>query len=300
MEELGGEPRREDVTATAGGVEGVPDTEGVVGPEGPGVVQVGVAEQPAPLMEPEFVSGSVAPPPEPYRPASRRKLALLTAAAVVLGLLAGAGAGYKVQQDRKPTSLPRLIGPPPTQPAAPGPVPPTPNKKDDADAVFEANLLDVLLPTPKGAKQEYRRYISQAEIADDYSDGADGFSELSEDGFRRSVSVAWETGKGHDRRTEVRLTQFRDDVDTNTTRYVEESEFADGAHQSYGTSIPGTLSGEVLPSALPYTDPGYEDYYVGVGFARVGNIFVEVYVSDVHAVSDTDLMSVITKQLERM
>ena len=74
MEEWSGESRREEEADPAGG-----------------------AEDAAPLMEPEFVSGSVPPPPEPYRPMARRRLALLTAAAVVLGVLAGAGAGYRIQ-----------------------------------------------------------------------------------------------------------------------------------------------------------------------------------------------------------
>lgn len=285
MDEVSGEPRREDGTDGAGGA---PDAEGGVAAEGS-----------VPVMEPEFVSGSVAPAPAPYRPMARRRLALLTAAAVVLGVLAGAGAGYKVQQDRKPTPLPRLVGAAPTQPAAPGPVPPTPKKADDANAVYEGNLLKLLLPTPKGAKQEYRRWVSQAERADVYDDAAGAFTELSKDGFRRSAAARWASGKKGSIKTEVQLTQFRDEVETDTTTYANYFEYADESHQGYSTPIDGTLSGEVMPSAVPYTDEGF-DVYVGMGYARVGNIFVEVYVTDLHPVSRAQLTSVVKKQLERL
>ncbi|WP_333769106.1 hypothetical protein [Streptomyces sp. IBSBF 2435] len=252
-----------------------------------------------PLFEPELVSASVAPPPEPYRPMARRRLAPVVAAAAVLGILAGAGAGYQVQRGRTPTPLPPLVAAAPVQPVGAAPDRPAPKVADDRDAVYDGNLLKLLLPTPKGAKQTARGWRTQADLADDYVSSEDVFTELGDKGFRRAAEARWSVGKAEFTDTAVTLTQFRDDEDLDTADVLREREYSDGAHQSYGTPVPGTLDGEVRPSAQPY-DEGDVKVYVGQGMARVGNILVEVYVSGVRPVSRNAVMSVITKQLERM
>lgn len=272
MEELGGDVRRDDPAASAAGL----------------------------CLEPEFVSGSVPPPPEPYRPMRRRTLTLVLAAAAVLGVLAGAGAGYKVQHDREPTPLPPLVAAAPTQPPGAGPDLPAPRAADDRNAVYEADLLTLLLPTPKGARQRDRDRLSLADLADRFDEPEDEFSELAQNGFRRAAGAHWDTGpKGDSVYTEVTLTQFRDEKTSYTAEVLSDSAYPDGVHQSYGTPIPGTMDGTVMPSALPY-DEGSLKVYVGQAFARVGDIFVEVYVSGLHPVSRKAVQSVITKQLERL
>jgi hypothetical protein len=278
MEEWSGEPRREEEPDPAGGAQDAP-----------------------PLMEPEFVSGSVPPPPEPYRPMARRRLALLTAAAVVLGVLAGAGGGYLIQQDRKPTPLPKLIGPPPTQPAAPGPVPSSARPADDRNAVYQADLLKLLLPTPKGAKERERDWKTLSDLAEGYNDPAYMYGELGGRGFRRAVMAAWETGSHRGLvTTENSLTQFRDDDRAYTSEWMRHLEYADGPHQTYGDPVSGHPDSLVMPSSFPYEEGDGLEVYVGEAFARVGNIGVEVYVSALHPVTAKALTSVITKQLERL
>lgn len=278
MEDWSGEPRREDR------------------PE-PG----GAPPAAAQLMEPELVSGSPPPAPEPYRPMSRRRLALLTAAAVVLGVLAGGAAGYKVQQDRKPTPLPKLVGPPPTQPAAPGPVPSSAKPADDRNAVYEADLLSLLLPAPKGAASKERGWKSLSDLAGEYTDPVFMYDQLGDSGFRRSVVARWETGKGHEFvTTEIALTQFRDDARQYTPQWLHGNEVADGGHQTYGEPLPGHADSIVMPSSLPYEEAGGLHVYVGEAFARIGNIGVQVYVTGMHPVTAKTLTSVITKQLERL
>lgn len=255
---------------------------------------------PAPLFEPEFVGSSVPPPPEPYRPMARGRLTLVVAAAVVLGVLAGAGAGYQVQRGRKPTALPPLVAAVPAQPRGTAPARPAPKVADDRNAVYEADLLKLILPTPKGAKQRERGWLTQADVADDSEDPASAFADLGEHGFRRAATARWSVGRSSVTDTAISLTQYRDDTTPYTSEVLRGSEYSDGPHQSYGTPIPGTLDGEVMPSGLPYDEGKGLKVYVGEGFARVGSIFVEVYVSAVHPVSRNAVMSVITKQLERM
>ncbi|MFG1810967.1 hypothetical protein [Streptomyces sp. NPDC049040] len=256
--------------------------------------------EPAPMFEPELVSSSVAPPPEPYRPMARGRLTLIVAAAAVLGVLAGAAAGYQVQRGRTPTALPPLVGAAPAQPAGAAPARPAPKVADDRDAIYEGNLLKLLLPTPKGAEEQERGWLTQADEADNYDDAATVFTDLGEHGYRRGVSARWSVGKAKFTDTSITLTQYRDDVTPYTSEVLRGSEYADGAHQSYGTPVPDSVDGEVRPSAEPYDEGDGLKVYVGSGKARVGNIFVEVFVSGVRPVSRNAVLSVITKQLERM
>lgn len=278
MEEWSGEPRREEEPDPAGGAQDAP-----------------------PLMEPEFVSGSVPPPPAPYRPMARRRLALLTAAAVVLGVLAGAGLGYKIQQDRAPTPLPKLIGPPPTQPAAPGPVPSSARPAHDRNAVYEADLLKLLMPTPKGAKETERDRLELADLAEFYNEPSYMYKELSKNGFRRAAVADWETGRPGNRvTTEVSLTQFRDEERAYTSAWIRNLEDPGDVHRTYGDALPGHRDSVVMPSAVPYDEGDGIRIYVGEAFARVGNIGVQVYVTSRHPVTAKMLTPVITKQLERL
>lgn len=297
MEEQSGDVRREGGTAG----EQAPDAAGEQPPYTPDTAgEQSPSSEPAAYFAPEFVSGSVPPAPEPYRPMRRRTLTLVVAAAAVLGVLAGAGAGYKVQHDRPPTPLPPLIAAAPTQPPGAGPDLPAPKLADDRNAVYEGNLLTLLLPTPKGAKQRDRGWLSVADMADLFDEPDHEFSELMENGFRRAVSAHWDSGPKNDSvYTEVTLTQFRDETTSYTAEVLSGTDYPDGVHQSYGTPIPGTMDGTVMPSGLPYEE-GSLKVYVGQAFARVGDIFVEVYVSGLHPVSRKAVQSVITNQLERL
>ncbi|WP_327289543.1 hypothetical protein [Streptomyces sp. NBC_01198] len=255
---------------------------------------------PFPLLEPELVSSSVPPPPEPYRPMARGRLTLVLAAAAVLGVLAGAGAGYQVQRGRTPTPLPPLVAAAPAQPKGAAPAGPAPKVADDRSAVYDGDLLKLILPTPKGAEQRERVWLTQAEVAEKWGDPAAEFTELGQSGFRRAAVARWSVGKADVTDTEIGLTQFRDEESPYTSDMLRENEAGDGDHQDYATPVPGTLDGEVMPSSEPYEEAHGLKVYVGIGLARVGNIYVEVYVSAVHPVSRNAVMSVITKQLERM
>ncbi|SHN13965.1 hypothetical protein [Actinacidiphila paucisporea] len=255
---------------------------------------------PALLLEPELVSSSVPPPPEPYRPMARRRLTLVVAAAAVLGVLAGAGAGYQVQRGRTPTPLPPLVAAAPSQPRGTAPPQPPPKVADDRDAVYEADLLKLILPTPKGAKQVDRGWLSQADVADNWGDPASEYGELGQNGFRRAAEAHWTVGSSTFTDTDVTLIQFRDDQSPYTSQMLRENEGGDGDHQDYATPVPGTDDGQVLPSADPYDEGHGLKVYVGTGQARVGSLYLQVFVSSVHPVSRKAVLSVITKQLERL
>lgn len=257
---------------------------------------------PFPLLEPELVSASAsaAPPPRPYRPMARGRLTLVVAAAVVLGVLAGAGAGYQVQRGRKPTPLPPLVAAAPAQPKGAAPAQPSPKVADDRNAVYEADLLKLILPMPKGAKKEERRWLQQADVADRFGDPASEYGELGQNGFRRAAVGSWSVGKSDFIDTEITLMQFRDDRTLYTSEMLSDNLGGDGGHQDFPVPVPGTMDGEVTASAEPYDEGEGLKVYVGSGRARMGDIYVDVFVSSVHPVSSKAVMSVITKQLERL
>lgn len=117
------EPEREPVPEPA--VEPVPTA--VSAPAEPGAEAV-PADAPTPALVPDADAAAVpvpadAPPLPSYKPRRRGRTTLLIASAAVLGVLAGGGLGYRVQQNREPTPLPPLIGPMLAQPKGVGPEP---------------------------------------------------------------------------------------------------------------------------------------------------------------------------------
>lgn len=279
MEEWGGDVRRDDDEGAAGSAGG----------------------EAAPYFAPELTGATAPPVPaeRPYRPWARRKLTLAVTAALVVGVLAGGGAGYAVQSGRPATPLPPLVGAAPTRPAGPGPTQPAPQAADDRNAVYEGNLLKLLVAAPGGAKHSERGWLTQSELADELVN-YNAFEELNERGFRRAVEATWDSGHDDEVTTDVLLTQYRDDTSVYTEQALRDAVSSmDFDHQHSGISLPGTVDGVVMPSTLPYKEHDLE-VYVGQACARVGNILVEVYISSLDPVSEKALQSVITKQLERL
>ncbi|MFI0723964.1 hypothetical protein [Streptomyces sp. NPDC021224] len=291
MEEAGGDVRRDDGEAVG---DPAPHLTPEPAPE--------PTSEPAPESTPEPTEAPVAAPAaaeRPYRPMARRKLTLVLAAALVLGVLAGGGAGYAVQSGRPATPLPPLVAAGPTQPAGPGPTAPAPQAADDRDAVYEGNLLKLLVPVPAGAKNGERGWLTQSELADQLGTYR-AFENLNERGFRRAVEATWDTGHDEAVNTDVTLTQYRDDTSIYTEQALRDAAGStDHGHQQHGVPLPGTVDGTVMASAEPYDEDDIR-VYVGQAFARVGNIFVEVYISSLDPVHEKDLRTVITEQLERL
>lgn len=258
--------------------------------------------QPAQPAEPEAVEGPGAlPAAEPAdRPRRRGRTTLLIAAAAVLGVLAGGGLGYRIQDQRDPTPLPPLTGAAPVQPKGAGAVPAALPAAQDRDAVYNGDLLKLLMPTPKGKKQKEHGWIDLAGYAELFEDPAGAFTDFAKNDFRRAVGVEWQNGAYSV--TDVRLVQFRDEAAPYTPeRQSDEANYADrNPELGESVQIPGTMDGKVWPSARPYRESGYEPEYYAVGLARVGSIYVEVSVSSPSPVRAAAVMSVIKKQLERL
>jgi len=243
------------------------------------------------------------PAPERVRMSRRRRTTLLVAVAAVLGVLAGVGTGFGIQYDREPTPLPPLAETMPVQPKGAGPdVPALPASQDRA-AVFDGNLLDLLVPIPKGGEDSERIWVSLSEYADGFDEPAGAFQEFVDNEFRRSVRADWSTSNGT--YVEVQMTQFRDeDVSYSSGLFGSWMSSIDSIDNKeiYGdfATIPGTTYGFTWPSSGPLVEDGYEPEYDGRGLAQVGNILIELWVDSPDPVTNSAVQTVMNEQLERL
>jgi hypothetical protein len=186
------------------------------------------------------------------------------------------------------------------QPKGAGPAVPALPASQDRAAIYDGDLLKLVVPIPKGGKDSSREYTSLVDYADEYTNPAEAFPDFANEGFQRGVHAYW-TG-AHDVFYEVELTQFRDQEAASAP-----SEFAQWSSgitydPEHGSSvpIPGAENGYVWPSAKAHTKAGYLPEYQGRGLAEVGNILVDVFVESTHKVKSSTVKSLIDQQLERL
>lgn len=233
-------------------------------------------------------------------PRRRPRTALILAGAAVLGVLAGGGVGYRIQQQRTPTPLPPLTGPVLEQPKGVGPAAPVLPAAQDRQAVYDGDLLALMLPAPKGSTDAHREWQTLGEYADRFDNQQDAFRTFASNDFRRSVNGWWTTGGSTF--VSVDLVQYRDNAAAFAPEQVTEEFSSNEYNPQYGDSvqIDGTMDGHVWGSAEPERKSGYEPVYHGRGVARVGSIQIDVFVDALTPVRASTVMSVITKQLERL
>jgi hypothetical protein len=280
------------------------------------------AAEPDPVREPVPDAAAVADSPPDAEPAAdaaagsedepvlpvegkavrrrRGRTAVLIAVAAVLGVLGGVGAGYGIQYQREATPLPPLVGAMPVQPKGAAPDAPALPASQDRAAVFDGNLLDRLMPIPKGAKDSEREWVTLPDYAEYFDDPAGAFNMLAGDDFRRSVIADWTAAD--DTYYEIHMIQFRDDADALTSQVFSQWAPDSSWDPQYGQSvqIPDATNGYAYPSGKAVTKDGYEPYYEGYAIAQVGNILVDVYVEQSHPVAVKTVLSAINKQLERL
>ncbi|MGW3246926.1 hypothetical protein [Streptomyces sp. NPDC001070] len=246
----------------------------------------------------------------PVRPPRRRgRTTLLIAAAAVLGVLAGAGAGYKIQYDRPETPLPPLAQPKLVQPKGAAPAAKPLTAAEDTLVRSEGDLRKLLLKKPKGAKDLDGSYgnehwLSLYEYADSYTEPDSMFTDLNTNDFRRAAISIWRTGGyATTTTTEVHLVQFRDEANTYTAEmldgqqgYMHEKKFAGNK----GTAIPGTFDGRAWVYSKPYTKPGYLPLYTARALARKGTVMMDIWVHSDRPIKKSTVVSLAERQWERL
>ncbi|MQY13132.1 hypothetical protein SRB5_32730 [Streptomyces sp. RB5] len=260
-----------------------------------------------PPQHPSY-GGIPVPPPAPAPPRRRGRIALLLAAAALLGTVAGVTYGYRVQADEPPTALPPLSQPGLAYPKAlaagkePDPLP----AAQDHRTKTTGDLRKLLVSAPKGTKKPdflpgEGGWVTAYEFAEDFQEPDYMFKNLVESGYRRTAVTAWSRGQGH--AVIVELIQFHDQLTAGAAQYLEEQTAYlpdDDYAGNDGTAIPGSSDGLLFVFDSPDTEPGYLPLWEGRALARRGDIVMDIHFINTSKVSEKDALDLARKQLERL
>ncbi|MEU6228706.1 hypothetical protein [Streptomyces sp. NPDC047042] len=237
-------------------------------------------------------------------PARQRggRTTLLIASAAVLGLLAGACAGYLVQADREPTALPPISQDVLAQAEGEGPEPLS--AAQDRRVRTGGDLRKLLLRKPAGAKESDRLegtdgWLDIAAYSDDFTEAGEKFIDLVNKEFRRAAVVGWEIGGSH--RVEIRLVQFRqEDSKAAAESSSSHQDWAESGTSVDSWAIPGTGDGMAYVHTRPYTEPGYVTQYAAEAHARRGDVAMEIWVHDTKPIAGKTILDLAERQMERL
>jgi hypothetical protein len=220
----------------------------------PHVTEPTVAVAPEPVSEPP-------PPVVPATTTTRRVFTgPLLAWAVLIGVVAGVAAGYRVQQGRPEVPPPPLVAAAPNYPVAePGVKIPELPAAEDTQARRQGDLRELLLPRPDGAKDwenppTLTGWTSLEDLATGLTSG-DGeyFRRLSEDGFRRAAERTWTDG---DLDVDILIIQFLPGK-AAAFEWHQEDVGRDDMSSKTVEPIPGTGTGRVTAWKTPQADSAY-------------------------------------------
>ena len=225
---------------------------------------------------------------------------MLIAGAAVLGVVAGACAGYVIQADREPTPPPPLSQPVLAQAKGEGPEPLS--AAQDRRVKTEGDLRKLLLRKPAGAREADWTgdgWLDIAEYAGNFTDPAEKFSDLVGDEFRRAAVVGWKVGSTYS--VEIRLVQFRQE---DSLAALDSSlSHQDWAEEESGTDswdIPGTGNGMAYVHTRPNTEPGYLPQYAAEAHAWRGDISMEIWIYGTKQIAKKTIMDLAERQMERL
>ncbi|MFI1359110.1 hypothetical protein ACH4TV_36910 [Streptomyces sp. NPDC020898] len=241
-------------------------------------------------------------PKAPEAPARRRgRTPLLIATAALLGLVAGTCAGYLVQADREPTTLPPLSQVALAQAEGEGPEPLS--AAQDRRVKTDGDLRKLLLKKPKGAKEaEYLTgedgWMDLSDYAGDYDEPGAMFGTLLGSEFRRAAVTGWLDG---DSSVEIRLVQFRQEETVAAAESAESGQY--WAEQEEGTRsfpVPGTGDGKAYVHTEPVIELDSVSGYSAEAHAWRGDIALEVWVYDSKPISLEKIVDLAKRQMEQL
>lgn len=236
------------------------------------------------------------------RPRRRGRTALLIAAAVALGLVAGTCAGYLVQADRAPTKLPPLSQP--TLGQAGGRAPQPLSAARDSRVKSDGDLRKLLLRKPAGATDsEWSEgddgWQDMAAFAENYAQPDVIFGSLVSDEFRRAAVTGWHVGRSYT--VEIRLVQFRSEENVAAPVFAKaEQDWAESPALTDNWPIPGTGDGMAYVHTEPEDDFGYLPLYGAEAHAWRGDIAMQIFVYSPKPVSKKRIMDLAQRQMERL
>lgn len=260
----------------------------------------------SPAVEPH-VNGLSGVDPEGAgaKPRRRGRTALLISCAAVLGVLAGAGAGYQIQYERPDTELPPLAQSGLVQPKGPAPAAKPPSADEDHLVKSDGDLRKLLLPKPESAKDAdfsvgEDGWASPLEFSETFSKPDTMFTLLLRHDFRREAVRSW--GDAQQTATEIRLLQFRDETDSFAVNMLHDQESymsGDDYAGDEGTRITDTLEGRTWVYAVEPQE-GYVFLHAARALARRGNIVMDIWMYSTKPIKSSTVTALAERQLERL
>ncbi|MFJ5308358.1 hypothetical protein [Streptomyces sp. NPDC088350] len=249
--------------------------------------------EPAPELRPE---PEPEPEPEPApRPRRRGRTTLLIAVAAVLGVVAGACAGFLVQANHAPDKLPSLSQATLTQ--AKGAAVPL-SADQDRRVRTDGDLRKLLLKRPGGARdvlfpEGADGWLDLAGYAERFTKPDIEFGYLVGEEFRRAAVSEWREGTARD--VEIILTQYSQEENLGASVVSSDADY--WAKRDAGTDswdIPGTGDGEV------YVHGSKDGGYSAEAHAWRGDIAVEIWIYDSKPIPKKKIMDLAERQMERL
>lgn len=242
-----------------------------------------------------------APLPRPRR--RRGRTTLMIAGAAVLGVVAGACAGFLVQADREPTALPPLSQPVLAQ--GKGEVEPL-SAAQDRRVKTDGDLRKLLITRPKGAKDadfavDSDGWADLPTYAQEYTKPGATFNNLVDDEFRRAAMVSWRVGESYN--VEIALVQFHQESKAAASEWAESGGYwAEDEDDTRSWPIPGTGDGNgtAYVHDTPEQEPGYLPMYTAEAYAWRGDICVEIQVYDSKPISKAKIMDLAQRQVGKL
>ncbi|WP_051940131.1 hypothetical protein [Phaeacidiphilus oryzae] len=230
----------------------------------------------------------------------RIRSGVLLSAAVLIGVLGGAGTGYAVQQHRAPTPLPPLAATQPKYPAvrstSDGRLP----AAQDDMVRTDGDLTALLIHLPAGAHEVsyepgMNGWKTLSEYAQNFDKPADAFQTQLDDGIRRIAERSWKQGGTS---YEVRLVQFQHDHEGSVKEDLnEQKDYApDDLGGDVEEAVPPGSADEAAYAGRHMKDGAYNAEAMG----RHGDILVLVFAFGEHRISAHAVASVLEQQVERL
>ncbi|MER5199460.1 hypothetical protein ACWD3J_18765 [Streptomyces sp. NPDC002755] len=227
----------------------------------------------------------------------------MIAGAAVLGIVAGACAGFLVQADREPTALPPLSQPVLGQ--GKGEVEPL-SAAQDRRVKTDGDLRKLLITRPKGAKDadfavDSDGWADLSTYAEEYTRPGATFNNLVDDEFRRAAMVSWRVGESYN--VEIALVQFHQESKAAASEWAESAGYwAEDEDDTRSWPIPGTGdgNGSAYVHDTPEEEAGYLPMYTAEAYAWRGDICVEIQVYDTKPISKAKIMDLAQRQVGKL
>ncbi|MCX4763139.1 hypothetical protein OG562_19565 [Streptomyces sp. NBC_01275] len=227
----------------------------------------------------------------------------MVAVAAVLGVVAGACAGYLVQADREPTALPSLSQPVVGQ--AKGEVEPL-SAAQDRRVKTNGDLRKLLLDRPKGARDSLfpvgsDGWLDLPEYADRFGKPGNAFNGLVDDEFRRAAGTSWRVGDTYN--AEIVLVQFRQESKPAASEWAENGAYwAEDEDDTRSWPVPGTGDGNgtAYVHDTPDRKAGYLPLYTAEAHAWRGDLYMEIWITDSKPIAKAKIMDLAKRQMGKL